>query len=107
MNRTQKMAVLTHVLQGNSAKLQAIRQAKDEETIIFIVDKAPEGWYQNPDDERPVKVNYELGDKDITEYLTKAQMWVKTKGVIIILPHNGRSGSLVKKFLDCPPPNEK
>lgn len=106
MNRAKKITLLNDVLQGSLVKLQALKQAQVEEPIMFSVDEPPEGWFGNPDDERPVKVHYQLGDKDVIEYLTYAQMCEKTKGVICILPHNQRSGNMVKMFATIPPLNE-
>ncbi|GAB4007156.1 hypothetical protein GCM10028808_10500 [Spirosoma migulaei] len=103
MNRTQKRAILAQLLQGNLARLQALKQERDEQPIMFSVDMPPKGWIGNPNDERAVKVYYQLGDKEVVEYLTYAQMREKTKGVICILPHNQRSGHLVKMFATIPP----
>ncbi|GAB4035023.1 hypothetical protein [Spirosoma gilvum] len=105
MNRTQKIAVLTQALQGDLTKLQALKQEQNEAPIVFLVDGAPKGWFGNPDDERPVKTLYQLGDKDIFEYLTQAQMREKASGVIAILPNNQRNSRWQKMFDSMPPLN--
>lgn len=93
MNRSQKLALLTQALQGNTSKLDAFKRVSRQRVFLFLVDETPKDWFGNPEaSNTPVKAAYRLQDgTEVTDYLTYAQMGEKAKGAVLcILPDNGR-----------------
>ncbi|GAB4007153.1 hypothetical protein GCM10028808_10490 [Spirosoma migulaei] len=93
MKRAEKIAALTHALQGNVAKLNSLKRDQLQKVFLFIVDEVPKGWFGSPDtNDTPVKATYNLKNGTrVTEYLTYAQMKTMAKGAVLtILPDNHR-----------------
>lgn len=93
MNRNEKIALLTQVLQGKTERLHTFKQEQRQTLFVFIVDEVPKDWFGSPEtNDTPVKTKYQLKDKTYkTEYLTHAQMREKAKGgVLLIIPNNHR-----------------
>lgn len=80
-------------MSGETAGLRAFKQHSRNPFTCLLIDEYPPDWFAHDESTNQVKVKVSYRHRDGTdkvEYLTYVEMLDKFKGVIGMMPDNGR-----------------